>query len=261
LIAPLVFSTLPASPTIAQNFARQKKPEIIIEDPVLGLQHSEQFFYTVRWMGIPVGHASLTVEEKAELDGHPVTRVTAIAESNRFLSKFYPLKDVIHSYIDQEEGFSRKFKKSQREGRYQAEEEMRYDHDSGKAFYHSLLNGSKKEMTIPYGIHDPLSAFYAFRQEPVDIGQTLRMTVNSDEKNWDVDLVIRRTQVLELKGVGVFPCIEVEPVTRLKGLLVERGRLWAYLSVDERRIPVMFKITTPWGTVSGALRKGGSLKK
>jgi hypothetical protein len=244
----------------AQNFARthQLPPPIQIALPVSGLSIGEQFFYTVRWMGIPVGHASLTVEAETEEEGHPVIQVVAQARSNKFLSKFYPLEDTVHTYIDRKGGFSRRYLKHQREGRYRSDEEMTFYPDQGRARYHSFLNGSTKWMDIPGEIHDPLSSFYAFRQMPVEVGQTVTMDVNSDEDNWSVEIDVTKTKYLELKGIGAFDCFEVEPRARFKGLLVERGRVWVYFTADARRVPVLFKIQTPWGVITGTILKKGS---
>jgi hypothetical protein len=45
----------------------------------------------------------------------------------------------------------------------------------------------------------------------------------------------------------------VEPKASFKGLLVKRGRLWAYVTDDAARIPVLVKATTPWGLMSAVI--------
>jgi hypothetical protein len=59
--------------------------------------------------------------------------------------------------------------------------------------------------------------------------------------------------ILELLWRGTFPCLVVEPVARFKGVLVRRGRVWLYVSVDPQRIPLFVKISTPWGPITGAI--------
>jgi len=34
---------------------------------------------------------------------------------------------------------------------------------------------------------------------------------------------------------------------------VKRGRLWAYLTADEHRLPLLVRATTPWGPMSAVL--------
>ena len=45
----------------------------------------------------------------------------------------------------------------------------------------------------------------------------------------------------------------VEPKASFKGFLVKRGRIWAYLTADEHRLPLLVKVTTPWGPMSAVL--------
>ena len=59
--------------------------------------------------------------------------------------------------------------------------------------------------------------------------------------------------VLELLKRGTFSCFVVEPKASFKGLLVKRGRIWAYLTTDVRRLPLLVKATMPWGAMSAVL--------
>jgi hypothetical protein len=45
----------------------------------------------------------------------------------------------------------------------------------------------------------------------------------------------------------------VEPKASFKGLLVKRGRLWAYVTADEHRLPLFVRATTPWGAMSAVI--------
>ncbi len=205
---------------------------------------------------MPVGEASLEIKEKVDVRGREAFHVIAIAKTNDFLSKIYPIYDEVHSFMDAQGLYSLEFSKKVREGRYRAEERMVFNHDRQKGFYESLKNGSKKEIDIPRGIHDILSAFYWFRLQPAQIGKSVKTKVCSDEKNWDLEIKVLRH---EKKGFRNRPSIEtvvVEPKTLLKGILYDRGRAWVYFSADEKRIPVWVTIRTPFGPVFGVLRTG-----
>ncbi|MBI2870996.1 MAG: DUF3108 domain-containing protein [Candidatus Omnitrophica bacterium] len=259
----VVFFLLAYPPFVSsQNFARTAKREEtvrVIEPPLGKIVVGEHFLYTVRWMGIPVGHASLEVKEETESEGHPAYHIVAQARSNKFLSAFYPLEDTIHTYVNSDGAlFSWRYLKNQKEGRYRADEEMLFQHDEGKARYHSFLNGSTKWFEIPHGIHDPLSAFYAFRLMTVEPGELVHLDVCSDEKNWVVELKVGDTQEVELRRMGSVDCFEVEPIAHFKGILVDRGRVWVTFTADERRVPVLFRVETPWGVVTGTIKKAGS---
>jgi len=215
----------------------------------------EHLIYDVSWMGVPVGTGELRVE-KTKLHGRDCYHVTAIAETNEFLSKIYPVHDEVHSWIDGETLQSLQFQKKVSEGFYRANEIVRYDAEKKKGFYESLKNGTKKEFDVSVPIHDILSAFYWVRRQPLVIGKPFKTMVNSDEKDWDLEMDVLRHEAQELRGQGVFDAVLIEPKTRLKGILEKRGRVWIHLNNDKLRVPILIIFKTPFGLVTGVIKKG-----
>ena len=205
-------------------------------------------------MGIPIGYGSLEVKEKVKVRGRDAFHVIAIARTNEFLSHLYPVYDEIHSWIDCEKFYSLEFRKDLKEGRYRADEKIVYDHEAKKAFYESFRNHSKKEIAIPPGAHDFISAFFWFRLQPLKVGQNLHTLVNSEAENWDLEIRPTKTAIKEFRGGQVMNTVLVEPRTKLKGILYDRGQAWVYFTIDSRRLPVWIALQTPFGPVTGVLR-------
>ena len=224
------------------------------EPPLETFTVGESLFFDVSWMGIPVGTGSLEIREKVRVRGRNAFHVVAVAQTNEFLSKIYPIHDEVHSFIDDEKFYSLEFQKNLKEGHYRADERISYDHEAKKAFYESLRNKSKKEISIPVGIHDFISAFFWFRLQPLEVGKSFHTLVNSEAENWDLEIRVLEFVTKELKGERVIPTVRVEPRTRLKGMLYDRGRAWVYFSVDSQRLPVWIALQTPFGPVVGVLR-------
>jgi len=208
-------------------------------------------------MGISVGKASLEVKELVKVNGRDAYHVVATARSNDFLSKFYKVEDIIHSYIDKKDLCSLKFTKYQREGKYTAEEAVIYDQRKHKGYYESLSNGTKKEFDIPDKVHDLLSVFYYFRTLDIEPNSKLTFDVNADEKNWKVVLNISEPQQLEILRRGVHEVFYVVPKAPFKGVIAKRSKAWVYFSVDEDRVPVLIKFRIPFGYVTGVLERIG----
>ncbi|MCI0458810.1 MAG: DUF3108 domain-containing protein, partial [Gemmataceae bacterium] len=82
---------------------------------------------------------------------------------------------------------------------------------------------------------------------------TLTVDLYTDEKIYQTELHIKKPSFLELLKRGTFWCFVVEPNASFKGLLVKRGRLWAYLTADEHRLPLLIKATTPWGHMAAVI--------
>jgi len=238
----------------AQEARESDTPAIAIAPPLRQLRVGERLSFHGRWFGIPVGSGWIEVKGLVSLDGRPAYHIEAQGQSNDFLSTFYPVHDVVHSYLDAETLHPLQFEKYQREGHYRAEEIVTFDYERAIATYRSLLHHDvKKEISITPDVHDIVSAFYWLRMQPVEPGRPITLSVYSDEKVYRTVINPLKTVTVELLWRGTFPCLMVEPQATFKGILVRRGRMWVYVSVDERRVPLFMKITTPWGPITGVI--------
>ena len=205
------------------------------------------------WLGIPVGSAWIDVKGIVEIDGRSAYAIEAEGSSNALLSTFYPVHDVLRSYLDVHTLQPLRFEKIQREGHYRAEEVVTFDYTRLIATYTSLLNHSVKEVPIPADVQDILGAFYWLRRHADHPLTTLTLNIYSDEKVFHTDVQVGEPTVLELRRRGTFDCLLIEPHARFQGVFVRRGRLWVYLSANAKRLPLLVKVATPWGPMSGVI--------
>lgn len=226
---------------------------ISVELPLKQPQLGERLGFHGRWMGIPVGYGYLEVKEIVEIGGRRAYHIHAEGHTNKVLSKFYPIHDSVESYLDVQTLRPLRFEKHQSEGKYRADEIVTFDYSNRMAAYESLLNKSTKQIQLPDEFQDIISAMYWFRSQAASPNQSLKINIYTDEKIYETEILIKDPTILELRKRGTFPCLVVEPKARFKGLLVKRGRIWAYLTADKRRLPLYIKATTPWGTMSAIL--------
>ena len=217
--------------------------------PVVG----ERLGFHGRWFGIPVGYGWIEVKGLVDMEGRPAYHIEAQGHTNEVLSKLYPIHDVIDSYVDAETLMPVRFEKHQHEGHYRADEVVTFDRRSRQAHYRSLLNGSEKTIDLPDAFQDLISAMYWFRAQPLQPDRRLVLNLYSDEKIYQTQIQVKSLVTLELLKRGTFRCLVVEPKASFKGLLIKHGRIWAYLSADEHRIPLLAKATTPWGAMSAVI--------
>lgn len=245
------------SPHLSYAAADEPKAKIVsgitVENALKQPQLGERLGFHGRWFGIPVGYGSMEVKEIVEVNGRKAYHIIAEGHTNEVLSKIYPIHDFVESYLDVETLKPLRFEKHQREGRYKADEVVVFDYAAKKATYESLLNKSVKEIPLPEEFQDIISAMYWFRSQKPEPNQSLSVNIYTDEKIYETVLMVKEPTVLELHKRGTFPCILVEPKAKFKGLLVKRGRIWAYLTADKRRLPLFIKATTPWGAMSAIL--------
>ena len=219
----------------------------------LKLRVGERLAFHGRWLTIPVGYGWIEVKELTTIEGRPAYHIEVQGHTNDVLSTFYPIHDVIHSYLDAETLKPLRFEKDQREGHYRAQETVTFDHERRLATYHSLLNKSTKEVPLPDAFEDLISALFWFRTQPLTPGEPLSLQLYADEKIYETAIQVLPVTTLELLKRGTFRCFVVEPKATFKGLLVKRGRIWAYFTADQHRLPLLVKATTPWGPMSAVL--------
>jgi len=225
------------------------------EKPLQKFRTGETLDYDVRWMGIGVGTAQLQLKGIEVYEGRDVYHFVMRARSNRFLSTFYPVRDEIHTYVDVEKGIPYKFRKIQREGKYRADEEMIYDQENHVGVYHSFLNQGTKEMEIPPNVQDALSTLYHFRTLPLEIGSSLFIDVNADEKNWKLEVKVLKAGLMKLFGREERPAVLIEPLAKFHGVFIRKGRMQIWFSLDEKRVPLYMKARIPFGIVEVVLKK------
>ena len=217
--------------------------------PVVG----ERLSFHGRWFTIPVGYGWLEVKEIVTIDGRSAYHIEAQGHSNDVLSTFYPIHDVIHSYLDVETLRPLRFEKHQREGHYRADEIVTFNYATRVATYRSLLNQSVKEIALPADVQDLVSALYWFRVQPLRPNTAFQLNLYTDEKVFQTTVQVQEPLLMELLKRGTFPCVAVEPKAAFKGIFVKRGRLWAYLTIDQYRLPLLVRVTTPWGPMSAVI--------
>lgn len=248
--------SLPAFPAHSSTDFSGKKAEGTVPavEPSQSIPLGESLTYDVSWMGIPVGIGTLHVKEKTIFNGREAYHVVAVAQTNEFLSRIYPVRDEVHSWIDVSTLQSLGSRKTVSEGFYRADEQVVYDEANKKGFYESLKNGSKKEFAIAVPAHDAISAFYWARRQPLEPGTSLQTTVNNGEKDYSLEVRVLERGPKELRGRGALDTILIEPRSRYQGLLDKRGRVWVHLLNVPSRTPLLVTFHTPFGPITGALR-------
>ena len=228
----------------------QTKP-VELKQPNTTLRVGEKLTYTVRWLAVPVGTITIWVKEKTFWQGRESYHLVADGQANKFLSTFYKVTDHYESYWDVEGRFSRRFEKKVQQRKYHANEVMSYDSDQKKAIYYAVEKNETKHYTIPGPVQDPLSAVYYFRTSIDPPDQKTQFLFNADEKNWEVQVQHLEQGILEVRNLGVFEAFLVEPTAKRidssdskeKKEKPSKVRVWIWFSADERRLPLLIRIS------------------
>ncbi|MFH1593136.1 MAG: DUF3108 domain-containing protein [Candidatus Omnitrophota bacterium] len=207
-----------------------------IEDPSPAFTVGERLTYMVAWKGIRVGTGTITIEELTSFKGYEVYKVVAIARTNEFLSRLYKVEDTFISYIDTGKLISRHYESIQREGRYKKDLVVDYDFDKKIAIYKNLLDGSVKTCKIEENVQDPVSAAFFFRTIQAKVGDTIKITVNLNERNYEIFANISKRAEVVFPGIGAFDAFLLKPYVMKEGKRQRDASAWGYISSDEKRL-------------------------
>jgi len=218
------------------------------------LFRKRRFTYLMAWNGIPVGKIIAVIGDVVEYKGRDVHVVTIKTESNKYLSKIYRVEDIYTSYVDAETVTSRRYEADRKEGNYRKHLVVEYDFDRMKAVYTNLTDGSVKECAIRENVQDPVSAMCYFMTLPISVGDRLNITVNLNEKNYDLYGKVEKLDMIDLPDLGTFPAFRIRPYAEVGGKKYKRGSGYLYFTSDKERRPIYGVVWIPFGKVTATLR-------
>jgi hypothetical protein len=128
------------------------------------------------------------------------------------------------------------------ESGYHRKSNVYFDHDSGYVSYDDTLR-----IDIAQGTRDLLSFWYYLRQIPLEIGDTIVLSVHNSHENHEISCLVRGQEEVET-GAGTYNTIVVEPRTEGKGIFGAKGGMVIWYSETER-LPVQIKARMKFGSV------------
>jgi hypothetical protein len=240
----------------APGFAKGEKAFPASEKSAGKIFLGEKMTFDVSYLGLTVGDAEIAVKEIVKVNGRDAYHIEINVRSRPVLDWIYKVRDTHHSYIDVEKLHSLRYEKKIHEGSYWTDEEMEYDQEGHIGRFYSRKDNSRKEMFIAKNVQDQISCAFYYRTADVRPDSKVSIPVNADEKNWDLEVQAHGVKQMKIEDVGIFQAVEVEPIIMFEGFFVRRGKVRGWMSMDERRIPLVMKVKVPvLGDVTAALVK------
>lgn len=219
--------------------------------PVAADSITERLSYTIEWRLIHAGNA--VVETGPASD-------TLKLESAGLVSTLYKVQDTYRVQFDSSFCATSSLMDA-REGSRHRETSITFDRNRSRAFLieKDLVKNSivsRTDVRIPDCAHDVITALKQLRRTKVDIGQSVQLPVTDGRKSAAVKIEAQeREQVIT--PAGTFKTVRYE-VNLLNGVVYSRmGRVFVWLTDDERRLPVQIRVRMnfPLGTVTLELEK------
>ena len=256
------------NPIYAQNF-KAKPQNITISDPGKELNIGETLEYSVEWLGIPVGRIVLKVEGITTINNYECYHIIVKALPNSFFQHLYDLEYTVHTYIDKQFYYTRRFEKIRRINKQYNHIVIDFDQEKHKAVFFSegfaalfKISPERNKIEantpitteIPYGTQDLLSSFYYFRFLSMRENTSYPVNIYYNQRNWPVDMKVDKPFLKEIRKKGSFPVVKISPDSLLNNYILGKRRLIVYLTTDSHRIPLEFKLETALGPISARIQ-------
>jgi len=213
---------------------------------------SESYSYGVEWRFVRAGEVNLTwnAEKQAELKLKTVGLVSSLyAVSDLYRTTYDPGFCASSLALDLHEG------RRNREVRVNIDRARKHSHFSEK----DLNNGATlttKEMEVPECVHDVAGALRKLRILKPAVGSVTELPVTDGKK---VIMARIESQAKETvrTPLGQFNTIRYEAFLFNGVFYARKGRLFIWISDDDKRLPVQIRVQLPFyvGTITLQLEK------
>lgn len=222
----------------ASNFIYRKMPNN-------AWSPGEQLDFDVKWQFITVGFATMQIRPPEVANGRMAYHIYTEARSAPFFDSFYKVRNTNESWIDIESLCSVKFVTSINEGKAFKTETLMFNQEYSTFW---IVETGKTGKTLEY-VQDILSALYYIRTFDLVVGQTYTLDAHSGDLSWPLAVKVVKREKVRVPA-GEFDCFVVEPAVREgAGIFESKGRLWVWVTADQRKVPVKMSSKIAIGSV------------
>ncbi|MDK9699241.1 MAG: DUF3108 domain-containing protein [bacterium] len=220
-----------------------------IERPVVNnaFKVGEKLVFSVEFGAVVAGTATLEVLSVVPVEGRNAYLLRAEAKSSKGFDIIYRVRDRMESYVDTAWFRTLKFVKKLREGNYKDEKVVEYNHKTRKATTFSW-GKDVQETDFDSLTVDVLSSLYLVRLMPLAVGEPVFFPVHDITKRYPLMVEVQKKERITVPA-GSFDCLVVEPKLQSEGIFKRKGRIWVWLTNDERRMPVKMTSELPFGSI------------
>lgn len=223
-------------------------------NPNLGYKVGERLDFKVYFEFIQGGTSTMSVDSIRFVDGYPCYHFVSTARSTRTVDMFYKVRDRVESWQDIDGGFTRRYAKRLREGRYKSDKRVAYLPDNSAAILFRKKDAVPETLSVVGKVFDVLSAFYEIRTRPMEVGSTISVELHDIDKRYTLEVRVLNRETIKVQA-GKFDCFVIEPRLKSAGLFRREGSMLVWITADKNRIPVMMRSRLYFGRVWAKLTK------
>jgi len=215
--------------------------------------------YDVSYGFFDAAKATLEIAPSAkEINGRKTMHIVGKGKSTGALRWFFKVDDRYETYIDEEAILPWKFVRHVREGDYELDRNIAFDHYSNKAV---VFQKDTKSYAVKPNTQDLLSAFYYARTLDLNnakIGQEFVINTFFDREMYPLKIKFLGREEVET-SLGEFKCLKFRPMVEKGRVFKEEEDMTLWISDDANKVPIRLKTNLLVGSIKMDLVKTKNL--
>jgi hypothetical protein len=197
-------------------------------------------------MAVPAGEMTIAV---APPRGSEAFRFVASAKTAAWVSRFFEADARLETATDARL-LPREYVETIVEGKRHTDRRITFDFDRGQL--QMTTGGAPITLPLAAEARDPVAALFYVRTLPLAPGTSFSLPLSDNGRSSQLDVSVGAMETIELDGRS-WSTWRVEPRVRQR---IERTRpldITAWVTADERRLPVLVDVDGPFGLVRAEL--------
>ncbi len=216
--------------------------------PNTAYSSGEYLRFDVNYGFVNAGEAVMKISDTI-YNGRKCHKIEFSVDSKPIFNWAYKVEDRYRTIVDAEGLFPWRFEQHIREGGYARDFIADFDQ------VRHIAKTSDGDHIIPPYVHDIMSAFYFTRT--IDFrdfkpGQKIHLQNFFKDSTYQLDVKFRGRQMIEVDA-GKFNCIVIEPLAHEGGLFKGDGKVYIWLTDDDRKIPIKVSTKIVIGSIDSDL--------
>jgi len=199
----------------------------------------EKLTYQIFWGPFVAGRATLEVDGIEQVDGHDCYHLIAKASTVGLADLLFHVDSKTESWLDVALLFTRRYRESRTEGKHVRADETRYDYEGKLAYTTNFVTGKVKTAPLDGPVQDVVSSVYYVRTRPLALNLEENFLINVGDTNYTVNVRPDLRKSLSVRPLGDVSALRIEPHPTLTIVAANKGRMWFWISDDQRRLPLV----------------------
>lgn len=244
--------TEPVIPPVISPQNKRKTSDTIIVPPLRTASEflassNEKLSYLISIAGIPVGNAELEAKNQ-----NNELKITLRVNSNPAMAVIYPVDDLIETRHIAGNFIITKIR--QQEGDFRSDIGFTLFLRDKSVFWMDRIRNRYSRETVPNNeVLDTLSGFYFIRNKELQVGKNETLHIYDSEKYQTVAIEVLRREKILLPNMSRLDTLVVHPVLKSNETSSRTKDMIIWLTNDNKKVPVRFEISVPFGRITAEL--------